>query len=160
MNIAIIVAMARNHVIGANGRMPWHLPAELGYFRSVTWGKPIVMGRSTFEAIGRALPGRQNIVLSRQADFVAPGCEVVHQLDEAWRIAQGDEIMVIGGAALYTQTLSLATRLYLTEIDANVTGDTYFPTFDRQHWQETARVEHAADAKNPYNYACLTLRRC
>ena len=160
MKISLIVAMSRNRVIGKNKKMPWHLPAELRYFKQVTMGKPIVMGRKTFEAIGRVLPGRQNIVITRDPDFSFEGVEVVRSLDEAINVAgHAEEIMIIGGAHLYQQVMDRADRLYLTLIEADIEGDTFFPEYDKNEWQEVKSDYRKADDKNPYLMRFLVLDR-
>lgn len=151
--------MSRNRVIGIDNRLPWRLPEDLKYFRALTWGKPIVMGRRTHESIGRPLPGRHNIVVTRNADYRADGCTVVDSLESAWKAADADEVMVIGGAELYAQTLAQASRLYLTLVDADFEGDTYFPTYDQDAWREQGRQCHEPDAQNPYRYCYLVLER-
>lgn len=162
MTVSLIVAMARGRVIGQGGGLPWHLPADLRHFKSVTMGKPIIMGRATHESIGRALPGRRNIVLTRQAGFAAEGCTVVHTPESALEAAAedgADEAMIIGGAAVYEVFLPLAARLYLTEIDADLEGDTHFPVIDFDEWREASREVRPADASNPYPHAFLRFER-
>ena len=132
--LTLVAAMARNGGIGWQGGMPWHLPAELRHFKKTTLGKPVVMGRKTFESIGRALPGRQNIVVSRNPGFQAEGCDVACSLVEAIELAEGMELMVIGGGELYRQALPLASRLVLTTIDAEPECDTWFPAWDPTEW--------------------------
>jgi len=140
--ITLIVARARNGVIGRDGALPWRLPEDLAFFKRTTMGQPIVMGRRTWESIGRPLPGRRNIVVSRQAGFVAAGAEVVPGFDEALRLCAGSpELFVIGGAQLYAEALPRAGRLIVTEIDADFDGDTHWPAPDPAHWREAAR-EH------------------
>jgi dihydrofolate reductase len=159
--ISLIVAMDRNRVIGAGNRLPWHLPADLKHFRSLTLGHAIVMGRKTHESIGRPLPGRANIVLTRDPRYQAPGCIVVHSASEA--LAAGpdcdDEIFIIGGAGLFDRFLNDAERIHATEIDAEFAGDTYFPRLAAGQWRETQRTVHAADDKNPYPYAFVIYDR-
>ncbi len=136
--LALIAARARNGVIGLDNRMPWHLPEDLAYFKRVTLGKPVVMGRKTFESIGRPLPGRLNIVVTRNPDWQAVGVQVAHSLDAALALAAAaapEEIMLIGGAELYRQALPQADVLYLTEIDAEFAGDAFFPGFDPADWR-------------------------
>lgn len=163
MKLSLIAAMDVNRVIGVDNTLPWHLPADLKHFKSVTMGKPILMGRKTYESIGKPLPGRENIVLSRQSDFLAQGCKVVQSLEAALAYADNelhaDELMVIGGAQLYEAMLAVADRLYLTEVDTSVKGDAYFPEINRCEWTETDWQEHTADEKNAYNYNFLTLER-
>ena len=159
MTTSLIVARARNNVIGRDGGMPWHLPADLKYFKAVTMGKPVIMGRRTFESIGRPLPGRDNVVISRQEGWGHAGTVTVHSLEAALdRAAAADEAMVIGGAQIYAQALPLADRLYITEIDAEVDGDTVFPEFDETDWDEIGRRDVRADAGCPA-LAFRTLQR-
>lgn len=166
MNLAIIVAQAKNRVIGINNKLPWHLPEDLRYFKQVTMGKPIIMGRNTYESIGRPLPGRTNIVITRQNDYAPEGVRVVNSLDEAVELAESialingiDEAMVIGGAQIYEQALASAQRLYLTEVDAEIDGDAWFPEFERQEWSEVGREDFSAEGPNPYNYSFIVLDR-
>ena len=152
--------MDRNRVIGAAGRLPWRLPADLGRFKSITMGKPIVMGRKTHESIGRVLPGRENIILTRDPGYRREGCTVLHGLDELARhCATAGEVVIIGGAELYRQALDQARRIYLTEIDAEFEGDTFFPPFDRREWREAGRRDFTADEANPHPYSVVTLER-
>lgn len=157
--ISIIVAMAKNRVIGKRGAIPWYLPADLARFKRLTMRHPIIMGRKTHESIGRALPGRQNIVITRQEGYQAKGCDVVHSLEEALERAEGDEVFVIGGAEIYREALPLAKRIYLTGVDAELPGDVYFPEFDRRAWREVERVPGVMDEKNPYPHTFFTLER-
>ncbi len=167
MKKALIVAMAQNRVIGRNNKLPWYLPNDLKYFKQVTMGKPIIMGRLTFESIGKPLPGRVNIVVTRNRDWQAEGVRVTHSLEDAYDLAASiadidgrDEVMVIGGDQIYRAALPLANRLYLTEVHAQVDGDAYFPAFDRSDWQEVAREDFAASEPNPYAYSFVVLDRC
>ncbi|REL28308.1 type 3 dihydrofolate reductase [Thalassotalea euphylliae] len=150
--LSMIVAHADNRIIGKDNDMPWHLPADLAYFKQTTLGKPVVMGRKTFESIGRPLPGRQNIVITRNADYVADGVEVVASVDAALALTQGvEEVMVIGGGAIYQHCLPAADKLYITHIEARVDGDTQFPDYDLDNdWQLTQSEPRAADEKNAY----------
>ena len=158
--ISLIVAMARNRVIGSNNQMPWHLPADFAYFKRITLGHPIVMGRKTFESIGRILPGRRNIVVSRNRNFQVDGAEVMHSVDEAISGCQGnEEVFVIGGAALYAAALPHAVRLYITEVDVTPEGETLFPVVDKSSWLETARQRVEPDAKNSYAMEFVVLER-
>ena len=137
MKISMIAAMTVNRVIGKDNKMPWHLPEDLKHFKASTMGKPIVMGRKTFESIGRPLPGRHNIVITRQSDFTADGITVVASFEEAQKAAgEVEELAVIGGGQLYKQVLPLADKLYLTLINIDVEGDTYFPEWDDGSWQQ------------------------
>jgi dihydrofolate reductase len=151
--ISLIVAADENNVIGHHGALPWKLPADMKFFRETTKGHPVIMGRKTYASIGRALPGRQNVVVTRQEDFEAPGCKVVNSLVDAIGVASmadgNDEIFVIGGGELYREVLPSADRVYLTRVHASVEGDTTFPELDPKLWKEIARHEHPADAENP-----------
>jgi dihydrofolate reductase len=157
---SLVVAMARNRVIGRDNKLPWHLPADLAHFKRVTLGHPVVMGRRTWESIGKPLPGRHNIVVTSRGDYRAPGATVVHSLPEAWQAA-GDagEVCVIGGTTLFEDTLPVADVLHLTEVEAEVAGDTWFPDFDRSQWVETEIGRHPADVKNAYPIRILRLER-
>jgi dihydrofolate reductase len=158
--IALIAAMAENRVIGRENRLPWRLSADLRRFKALTMGKPVIMGRSTYESIGKPLPGRDNIVLTRDPQYRAPGCRVVHSLEQALEAAAGHvEVMVIGGADLYRQTLDRAERLYLTLVKAAVDGDTLFPAMEAREWRELERESHFADDQNQYDYDFVTLER-
>ncbi len=162
MQLAIVVAVADNGVIGRNGDLPWHLPDDLQHFKKLTMGKPIVMGRRTHESIGRALPGRRNLVVSRSAadNPVAGAVEWVRSLDEAMeRCAEAPELCVIGGAALYASALPRAHMLHLTRVHARPVGDVYFPELAVAQWREIDRVEHAADERHAYAMSFVTLQR-
>ncbi|UXI01009.1 type 3 dihydrofolate reductase [Photobacterium sp. TY1-4] len=159
MKISMIAAMAHDRVIGKNNAMPWHLPADFAWFKQATLGKPVVMGRKTFESIGRPLPGRHNIVISRNPDFQADGVTVVNDIAAAKAAAGAvDELMIIGGGAIYTACLAQADRLYLTFIDVEVTGDTRFPDWG-EGWQEVHSESHAADEKNAHDMRFVILER-
>lgn len=144
--------MATNRAIGLDGRMPWHLPGELKHFKEATMGKPMVMGRKTWESIGRALPGRQNIIVTRNQDISADGCDVAASLEQALEIARGDEIMIIGGGQLYQQALPMAYRILLTVVEFEPEADTWFPDWDQSSWQVVHRREVSADEVNPQAY--------
>lgn len=150
--ITLIAAMARNRAIGLDGNMPWHLPGELRHFKQTTMGKPLVMGRKTWESIGRALPGRQNIVVTGNRSLQAPGCEVAGSLDQALQLAQGDEVMVIGGGQLYQQALAFSDRMILTVVDCEPEADTWFPAWRAGEWLQTSVRSEMADETNPYAY--------
>lgn len=168
-SITLIVAMARNRVIGLKGRIPWHLAEDLRRFRQLTWGKPILMGRRTFESIGRPLPGRHNIVVTRgNTAFNAAGCTVVGSLEEGLRVAETSckgetwgcpELMVIGGATLYAALLPRAQRIHLTQIHADYPGDTFFPELPLKLWRETRREDRYAGGGVPYAYSFILLER-
>jgi dihydrofolate reductase len=157
---SLVVAMARNRVIGRDNQLPWRLPADLAYFKRATMGHPIVMGRRTHESIGKPLPGRLNIVVSRNPGYRAPGCTVVGSLDEAWKAA-GDatEVSVIGGTSLFAEALPMADRIHLTEVEAEVPGDTYFPEFDRGAWTEREVERHGADERHAHPFRIVVLER-
>jgi dihydrofolate reductase len=160
MRRSLVVAVATNGVIGRDNQLPWKLPDDMAYFKKVTMGHPVVMGRRTWESIGKPLPGRESIVVTRNAGFHAEGCRVVHSLGEAWKAAgAAEEISVIGGTTLFEETLPIADRIHLTEVQADVPGDTYFPRFDRGDWEETEVSRHAADARHPYPFRILVLDR-
>lgn len=160
MILSFVVAMAGNRVIGRANALPWHLPADLRFFKRTTLGKPVVMGRKTYESIGRPLPGRNNIVVSRNPGYPAPGCHVVPSIEAALRAAEpAGEVMLIGGESLFRQTLERADRIYLTQVHAEVQGDTYFPQIDPRQWQEVWREDHPADAKHAYAYSFIRLER-
>jgi dihydrofolate reductase len=159
-NLSLIVALSENGVIGRGNDLPWRLPADLAHFRRVTLGKPIVMGRRTWESLPGLLPGRSHIVVTRTPGYDAPGARVVRSPEEALAVA-GDvnEVMLIGGAALYAAMLPSVARMYLTRVHAEIDGDVSFPAFDPLAWREVAREDHAADAKNPHAYSFVTLVR-
>ncbi len=156
--LSLIAAMDQHHVIGIQNRLPWHLPADLKHFKKLTMGKPIVMGRTTFESIGKPLPDRRNIIITRNAEFRAPGCDIVHSIEQALALTQQEpESMIIGGASLYAQTLALAQRLHLTLVHTTLTeGDAFFPSFDWNDWVIVEREDHEADERNEFNYSFLT----
>jgi dihydrofolate reductase len=157
---SLIVARARNGVIGRDNALPWHLPADLAHFRRTTLGHPVIMGRRTWESIGRPLPGRENLVVSRRAGYSAPGARVVQSLEEAWRtVAGAGEAFVIGGAGLYEAALPGADRIYLTEIEADVEGDTRFPALQEGDWIATIQGEHGADERNAFGMRFVLLSR-
>lgn len=154
--VSLIVAATRNQVIGLENQMPWHLPADLRYFKQCTLGKPIIMGRKTWESLGRPLPGRLNIVISRQAATELEGAEVFADLESAilrgqeWAKQQGvSEVMVIGGGQIYQQAIALAQRVYLTRIELELEGDTFFPVLDAGDWQQTSAQAHPAQNTEP-----------
>jgi len=166
MRLAIIVAQAENRVIGTNNKLPWHLPEDLRYFKQVTMSKPIIMGRKTYESIGRPLPGRTNIVISRQSDYAPDGVRVVASLEVAMELAESisvidgaEEVMVIGGAQIYEQALAVADRLYLTQVHASVEGDAWFPAIAKDQWREVGREDFTAKEPNPYDYSFIVLDR-
>ena len=158
--LSLIVAMTENRVIGANNTMPWHLPADLAFFKAKTLGHPVVMGRKTFESLGRPLPGRRNIVVTRNPEYRATGCELATTVEEALQQASAAaEIFVIGGAMLFSAALPWAHRIYLTRIHAILEGDTFFPEIEQREWREVERRGHPLDARNAYDLTFLTLDR-
>jgi dihydrofolate reductase len=159
-SLSLICAMDQNRLIGSNNALPWHLPADLAFFKKTTLGKPIVMGRKTYESIGRPLPGRQNIIITRNPEFHAEGCDTCTSIDQAIELAgDQDEVMLIGGASLYQQTIDLAQHLYLTRIHHQFEGDAWFPEFDLQQWHEVWREDHTRDEKNGYDFSFLKYSR-
>jgi dihydrofolate reductase len=158
--LSLLVARARNGVIGHQGTLPWRLPEDLAFFKRTTMGHPIVMGRKTWESIGRPLPGRRSIVVSRNGSYVAPGAEVVTSLEEALTLcADATEVFVIGGAELYRLAMPRADRLLVTEIDADFDGDVILPTIDRSAWRETGREHHSPAAGRAFNFDFVTYER-
>jgi dihydrofolate reductase len=158
--ISLIAALDERHVIGRGNRLQWRLPADLRRFRCITMGKPLLIGRRTFESIGRPLPGRTNIIITSDLRYRAPGCVVCHSVEQALHASgAADEVIVIGGAQLYKQTLPCAQRLYLTIIHACFAGDIYFPAYNLEQWHTIERQDHEADAHNPYAYSFLILDR-
>ena len=157
--LTLIVARARNGVIGRDNALPWRLPDDLQHFKRTTLGAPIIMGRKTWDSIGRPLPGRRNIVVSRNHGLTLDGAEVVASLEDAQRLCIGaEQVFLIGGAQLYAQALPSADRLIVTEIDADVPGDAFFPAVDRSKWIEVARETHHSEA-NGFDYAFVTYER-
>ena len=162
MRISLIVAADREGIIGRNGTLPWHLPKDLKRFRELTTGHPVIMGRKTHESIGRPLPNRTNIVLSRDANLEISGCVVCADLEAAFdeaRASEDTEAFVIGGARVYQAALPHAARIYLTRVDATVSGDVRFPTIDPDTWRETDREEHPADERHEFAFALTVLDR-
>ena len=160
MNLSIIVAMGRNRVIGKDNGLPWRLPADLKHFKNVTLGHPVLMGRKTFESIGRPLPGRTNIVITRQKNYKPEGCLMAGSIQEALALAQdADEAFVIGGASIFEKTIPLAWRLYVTLIDHEFEGDTLFSGIDPSLWVEKERQSFRADNENPYGFSFLVFER-
>jgi dihydrofolate reductase len=144
--LSLIVAMDDNRLIGSNNDLPWQMPADLAYFKRTTMGKPIIMGRKTFASIGRPLPGRRNVVITRDSGFSAPGCEIANGIEAALSLcSDAEEVMLIGGASLYQQTIDQATRLYVTRIHHSFEGDTWFPEIDLGLWKQETREDHNAD---------------
>jgi len=160
MLLSIIVAVAENNVIGKDNKLIWHLPADLRYFKMLTMGAPIIMGRKTFESIGKPLPGRTSIIITKNSDFKADGCMVVHSLEKAIIAAKGcDEAFIIGGEQIYRQAFDIADRIYLTRVFETFEGDSFFPVISSEHWQMTERKDNEADEKNKYRYSFITYMR-
>lgn len=159
--ISLIWAMSDDRVIGINNQLPWKLPADMRWFRQHTLGKPIIMGRLTFESFGsKPLPDRKNIIVTRDAGYQAQGSEVVTSIDQAIQIAgKVAEVMVIGGASLYQQTLPMADRLYMTLVHAEIAGDAWFPAFSSEDWREVTRSDFSPDEKNPLVYSFVIMER-
>jgi dihydrofolate reductase len=159
MIISMIAAMADNRVIGKDNQMPWHLPADFIWFKKCTMGKPVIMGRKTYESIGRPLPGRQNIVVSRNSELRIDGVETVTSLEQALSLVSDvEEAMIIGGGSFYEHCLPMANKLYLTYIDANVDGDTQFPDWG-EGWKQVHNEQYQADEKNAYDMQFVILER-
>jgi dihydrofolate reductase len=157
---SLVVAMSRNRVIGRGNRLPWRLPADLAYFKRVTLGHPVIMGRRTWESIGRPLPGRKNIVVTRDRGYEARGAVVVGSLEEAWQAAgEADEACVIGGTSLFEEALPVADRIHLTEVEAEVEGDTWFPAFDRSRWTAREVERHPRDERHEHPFRISVLER-
>ncbi len=166
IRLSMMVAKASNDVIGRDNKLPWYLPNDLKYFKQVTFGKPVIMGRKTWESLKGPLPGRTNIVITRQADYVAEGAKVVTTLEEAVAMAENvafidgqEEAVIMGGAEIYKLALPAADRLYLTEVHAEVDGDTFFPEYDKSEWNEIGREDFAAEGPNPYDYSFVVYER-
>jgi dihydrofolate reductase len=159
--ISFIVAMDTKSAIGKNNELPWHLPADLSFFKKVTMGNPIVMGRKTFESIGKALPGRENVVVTRDRHYKAEDCTIIHSVDKISEIERNsnEEVFVIGGAEIFKETFPFADRLYITMIEEEFDGDTFFPPFNPDEWELKSRKKGPKDDKNPYDYYFLTYDR-
>ncbi len=160
MTISLVVAASTNNVIGRDGGLPWHLPDDLRHFKRLTTGKPVIMGRRTFESIGRPLPNRHNLVMTRDPDYAAEGCDVVTSVDEALDAAAGaGEVMVIGGGQVYRDFLPHADRIYLTRVQAEVDGDTYFPEIGEAEWLLVSTEHHADDDRHDYAFDLMVFER-
>ena len=167
MIVSLIAAASENNVIGRQGRLPWHLPSDMKHFRELTAGHPVIMGRKTYESIGRPLPKRRNIVVSHRKDLQIEGCEVVGSVDGALALASNfqlptsstSEIFVIGGGEIYRQALARADRIYLTRVHTTIDGDALFPEIDRKEWKEVSREDHSADQEDAVAYTFLTYDR-
>lgn len=160
MIISLIAAMDKNRIIGNDNRLPWHLPADLKHFKAITLNKPIIMGRKTFDSIGKPLPQRRNMVISRQKKLNLPGCEVFSSLSDAIKaVDTNEEVMIIGGESIFRESLSLADRLYLTIIDHEFEGDTVFPQWDKKAWKVISSETHQSDERNRYGYTFIQLEK-
>ncbi|WP_458355106.1 dihydrofolate reductase [Peribacillus frigoritolerans] len=159
--ISLMVAMDQNRVIGKNNKLPWHLPADLQYFKKVTMGHPIVMGRKTFESIGRVLPGRENVIVTRNQEFKAEGCVVLHDIAQIKMFADNDdeEVFVIGGAEIFKEILPFTDRLYITEIHETFEGDTFFPEIDENEWDVISSNPGGIDEKNRFAHDFVILQK-
>jgi dihydrofolate reductase len=166
VRLALMAAKAENNCIGRNNKLPWYLPNDLKYFKRVTFGKPVIMGRKTWESLKGPLPGRTNIVVTRNPDYQAEGAKVVHDIDAAMELAQHigvidgiEEVVIMGGAGLYEEGLKKADRLYLTEVHAEVEGDAFFPEMDMTQWKEIGREDFKAEPPNEYDYSFVVYER-
>lgn len=159
MKIAIIAAVAQNNAIGLNNQLIWHLPADLQFFKKTTLNKTIIMGRKTFDSIGKALPKRTNIVISSNAQLQAPGCVVVHTLQEAIAKADAEEVFIVGGANIYAQSMQMADKLYITHVHHQFEADTFFPEIDTQIWKVSSREDHFKDDKHAYDFSFVIYER-
>lgn len=159
MTTSIVVAIAKNHAIGKDNKLLWYLPNDLKHFKDVTTGHTVIMGRKTYDSVGKPLPKRRNIIITRQAISIE-GCEVANSLEAALALcANEDEVFVVGGAEIYRQAIPLTDRIYLTVIDQDFDGDTFFPELNTKDWKETERENFEPDEKNKYRYAFITLER-
>lgn len=164
LRLSLLVAMAKNRVIGRNNKLPWHLPADLKHFKFLTMGQTIVMGRKTYESIGKPLPGRTNIIITRQTGYEVPGAIVVNSIDDALLTCKetrsiNAENFIIGGEELYRQTLKICQRIYITEIQRDFEGDAYFPAFDPNEWEETQRDKHISESDVNLEYHFIVFDR-
>ncbi len=160
MILSLIVAVAKNNVIGSDNKLLWHMPADLKHFKSITMGCPVIMGRKTYESIGKPLPGRTNIVVTRTDGFTARGCTIANSLQEAVDLCERDkEVFIIGGGEVYRQAIHAADKIYLTRIDNEFEGDAVFPELSTSDWKLTKYVKHHADDKNPFDYTFTEYER-
>ena len=160
MKISIIVAFDENKLIGKDNRLPWHLPADLKHFKTLTMGHHMIMGRKTYDSIGKPLPGRVSIVVTRQQQLQIDDCVIVNTLEDAIKKCEGqDEVFIIGGAEIFKSVLPITTNLYITQIHYAFDGDTYFPDISETEWQETSREKHFADEKNNWDYSFINYSR-
>jgi dihydrofolate reductase len=161
MNLSIIVAMDKNNLIGNNNKMPWYLPSDLNYFKLKTLNHPVVMGRKTFESIGRPLPDRRNIILTRNKTYAQQGCEVIHSKEELLNQFKdsSEEVFICGGAEIYKQFLPYSNKLYITRIEEEFEGDTYFPSINLELWEKVSSQQGVKDKQNPYDYSFNLYKR-
>ena len=158
-HITAVVAIASNYAIGKNNQLLWHLPKDLKHFKEITAGGTVIMGRKTFDSVGKPLPKRRNIVITRQ-DIAIEGCEVVKSIDEAIALCKTEnEVFIVGGAEIYRQAMHLTNRIYLTIVHQSFDADTFFPEIDYKDWKETQREDHEADEKHQFSYSFITLER-
>ncbi|WP_449536640.1 dihydrofolate reductase [Ferdinandcohnia sp. Marseille-Q9671] len=159
--ISLLLAMDKNQLIGKDNDLPWRLPADLAYFKRVTMGHPIIMGRKTYDSIGRPLPGRENIIVTRDKTYHAEGCKVIHSIEEIVTLSENteQELFVIGGAEIFKEILPYSDRLYITEIEEEFEGDTYFPAFDKADWKVISKEKGIKDEKNQYDYTFLVYEK-
>ncbi|PMC39245.1 dihydrofolate reductase [Bacillus sp. UMB0899] len=159
--ISLLVAMDKHRLIGRDNQLPWHLPQDLAYFKKVTMNHKIVMGRKTFESIGRPLPGRENIIVTRDKTYTQKGCTILHSIEEIIELSSHskDELFVIGGAEIFKEILPVSDRLYITEIDHEFEGDTYFPDRNHSEWKKVSDEKGIKDEKNPYDYHFVVYER-
>ncbi|MCX7922505.1 MAG: dihydrofolate reductase [Clostridia bacterium] len=157
--ISLIVAMDKNRAIGKDNKLPWNLPADLAYFKKVTMGHTVIMGRKTFESIGKPLPGRQNVVVTRNKNYVAEGCSTIHSIEEALKYRENEEAFVIGGADIFKEFLPCTDRLFITLIDDEFEGDTYFPQIEYSKWLLISKTTGEKNEKNPYTYHFLVYEK-
>jgi dihydrofolate reductase len=157
--LSIVVAVSENNVIGVRNQLPWRLPDDLRRFKALTMGKPVLMGRKTFESIGKPLPGRTNLVVTRQENWTAAGCVVTSSIAQAIRQADAPEVMVIGGAQIYAEVLQQVSTIHLTRVHTDLDGDAYFPALVPSDWREDPREYHGVDDRHPYAFSFITLHR-
>ena len=162
MIVSQIAAMSRNRIIGKDNKLPWNMPDDLAYFFKVTRGHHIILGRKNFEAIGKALPSRVNIVVTRNPNYKAPGCIVVENIQQALKYSESkgeEEVFIVGGGQIYQASLGITNKIYLTIIDTEIEGDVFFPEFDLKSWNVISKVSHSADNRNPFNYTYYIFER-
>lgn len=159
MKISIIAAISINNAIGLHNQLIWHLPADLQFFKKTTLNSSIIMGRKTFDSIGKALPKRKNIVITSNSNFEAPGCIVVSSLNDAIAQAGGEEVFIVGGANIYAQSMNIAHKLYITKVHHDFEADTFFPEIDTSIWKETSREDHFKDEKHAYDFSFITYEK-